>query len=326
MNVLIVQGILLAFALVVILMPPYLKILRRFGFVKRIRVEGPEAHYVKEGTPTMGGLLVIVVVGVVALALDLVDASTFAPLAALALVGLLGAADDVLNAKTGDGIRARQKLLWLVVVAFVAAWEIQRTYAIDDLAVPFIGTVPISPALYVVFAAFAIIATANSVNFTDGLDGLAGGTLIFAFVAYMIIAVLNEPFRQPNLAILCALTIGALLGFLWFNVHPAQVFLGDSGSLALGAMLAVMALIAGQVLILPFIGIVFVAETASVILQIGVYRLTGGRRLFRMAPIHHHFELGGWDEEKVTMRFWIVALLAAMLGVVLFLSTLDKFA
>jgi phospho-N-acetylmuramoyl-pentapeptide-transferase len=326
MNVLVVQGLLLAFALVVILMRPYMRVVRRLGILKRIRVEGPQAHYVKEGTPTMGGLLVIGVVGVMALALDLVDASTFAPLAALALVGLLGAADDVLNAKTGDGIRARQKLLWLIVVAFVAAWEIQRTYAIHELAVPFIGSVPISAGLYVAFAAFAIIATANSVNITDGLDGLSGGTLIFAFVAYMIIAVLNEPFRQPNLAVLCALIIGALLGFLWFNVHPAQVFMGDSGSLALGATLAVTALITGQVLILPFIGIIFVAETASVILQIGVYRLTGGRRLFRMAPIHHHFELGGWDEEKITMRFWIVGLLAAMLGVVLFLSTLDKLA
>jgi phospho-N-acetylmuramoyl-pentapeptide-transferase len=324
MNVLVVQGLLLAFALVVILMRPYMRIVRRLGVLKRIRVEGPQAHYSKEGTPTMGGLLLITVVGVMALALDLVDASTFAPLAALALVGLLGAADDILNAKTGDGIRARQKLLWLIVVAFVAAWQIQRTYAIHDLSVPFVGDVPISAGLYVAFAAFAIIATANSVNITDGLDGLSGGTLIFAFVAYMIIAVLNEPFRQPNLAVLCALIIGALLGFLWFNVHPAQVFMGDSGSLALGATLAVTALITGQVLILPFIGIIFVVETASVILQIGFYRLTGGRRIFRMAPIHHHFELSGWDEEKITMRFWIVGLLAAMLGVVLFLSTLDK--
>jgi phospho-N-acetylmuramoyl-pentapeptide-transferase len=325
-NVLIVQGILLAFALVVILMPAYLKVLRRLGFVKRIRVEGPEAHYVKEGTPTMGGLLVIGVVGAVALALGLVDASTFAPLAALGLVGLLGAADDYLNAKTGDGIRGRQKMLWLTAVAIFAAWQIQRTYAIDAVAVPFIGSVPIAPGVYVAFAAFAIIATANSVNITDGLDGLAGGTLIFAFVAYMMIAVLNEPLRQPNLAVLCALIIGGLLGFLWFNVHPAQVFMGDSGSLALGATLAVTALITGQVFILPFIGVIFVAESASVILQIGFYRMTRGRRLFRMSPIHHHFELGGWDEEKITMRFWIVGLLAAMLGVVLFLSTVDKFS
>jgi phospho-N-acetylmuramoyl-pentapeptide-transferase len=325
-NVLAVQGILLAFALVVLLMRPYLGVLRRLGFGKRIRIEGPEAHYTKEGTPTMGGLLIIAVVIGLALALDLVDASTFAPLAALGLVGLLGAADDYLNAKTGDGIRGRQKMLWLTVVAIFAAQQIQRTYAIDAVAVPFVGAVQIEPFAYVAFAAFAIIAASNGVNITDGLDGLAGGTLIFAFVAYLIIAALNVPLAQPNLAVLCALIIGALLGFLWFNVHPAQVFMGDSGSLALGATLAVTALIAGQILILPLIGIIFVAETASVILQIAFYRVTGGRRLFRMSPMHHHFELGGWDEEKITMRFWIVALLAAMLGVVLFLATVDRLA
>jgi phospho-N-acetylmuramoyl-pentapeptide-transferase len=325
-NVLVVQGILLAFALVVLLMRPYLGVLRRLGFGKRIRIEGPEAHYTKEGTPTMGGLLIIAVVIGLALALDLVDASTFAPLAALGLVGLLGAADDYLNAKTGDGIRGRQKMLWLTVVAIFAAQQIQRTYAIDAVAVPFIGAVQIEPFAYVAFAAFAIIAASNGVNITDGLDGLAGGTLIFAFVAYLIIAALNVPLAQPNLAVLCALIIGALLGFLWFNVHPAQVFMGDSGSLALGATLAVTALIAGQILILPLIGIIFVAETASVILQIAFYRVTGGRRLFRMSPMHHHFELGGWDEEKITMRFWIVGLLAAMLGVVLFLATVDRLA
>lgn len=326
MNVLAVQGILLAFTLVVLLMRPYLGVLRRLGFGKRIRIEGPEAHYTKEGTPTMGGLLIIAVVIGLALALDLVDASTFAPLAALGLVGLLGAADDYLNAKTGDGIRGRQKMLWLTVVAIFAAQQIQRTYAIDAVAVPFVGAVQIEPFAYVAFAAFAIIAASNGVNITDGLDGLAGGTLIFAFVAYLIIAALNVPLAQPNLAVLCALIIGALLGFLWFNVHPAQIFMGDSGSLALGATLAVTALIAGQILILPLIGIIFVAETASVILQIAFYRVTGGRRLFRMSPMHHHFELGGWDEEKITMRFWIVGLLAAMLGVVLFLATVDRLA
>jgi phospho-N-acetylmuramoyl-pentapeptide-transferase len=303
-----------------------LGVLRRLGFGKRIRIEGPEAHYTKEGTPTMGGLLIIAVVIGLALALDLVDASTFAPLAALGLVGLLGAADDYLNAKTGDGIRGRQKMLWLTVVAIFAAQQIQRTYAIDAVAVPFVGAVQIEPFAYVAFAAFAIIAASNGVNITDGLDGLAGGTLIFAFVAYLIIAALNVPLAQPNLAVLCALIIGALLGFLWFNVHPAQIFMGDSGSLALGATLAVTALIAGQILILPLIGIIFVAETASVILQIAFYRVTGGRRLFRMSPMHHHFELGGWDEEKITMRFWIVGLLAAMLGVVLFLATVDRLA
>jgi phospho-N-acetylmuramoyl-pentapeptide-transferase len=320
MTVELIQGLLLAFALVVILMPPYIRFLQAVGFGKRIRQEGPESHFVKEGTPTMGGLLIVLVVLGIYFFLRQPDAATFAPLAALAGVGALGAFDDYLNAKTGEGIKARQKLIWLTVVAFVAAWQIQQTYNITAIAVPFYGDVPIQPWLYVLFGAFAIIAAANGVNLTDGLDGLSGGTVAIAFVAYMLIALLNEP-AQPNLALLCSLIIGALLGFLWFNVHPAQVFIGDSGALSLGATLAVTALITGQILVLPLIGIIFVLETGSVILQVAYFRLTGGRRLFRMSPIHHHFELGGWDEEKITIRFWIVSILAALLGVTLFLAT-----
>ncbi|HEV8516436.1 MAG TPA: phospho-N-acetylmuramoyl-pentapeptide-transferase [Candidatus Limnocylindrales bacterium] len=321
-TVTIVQALLLSFALVVILTRPYLQLVRRLGFGKRIRLEGPGSHQVKEGTPTLGGLLVILVVGALALLLQLVDASTFAALATLTLVGALGTADDYLNARTGEGIRVRQKLLWQVVVAVFIAWQIQETYDITGVRVPFVGDVFVAPVAYISFAAFSIVAAQNGVNITDGLDGLAGGTLIFAFVAFMIIALLNVP-NQPNLAVLCALIIGALLGFLWFNVHPAQIFMGDSGALSLGATLAVTALITGQILILPIIGVIFVAETASVLLQIASVKLTG-RRLFRMSPIHHHFELGGWDEEKITMRFWIVALLAAMLGVVFFLASLGR--
>jgi phospho-N-acetylmuramoyl-pentapeptide-transferase len=272
----------------------------------------------------MGGLLIVgVVIGIYFFLRPGPDASTFAPLAALAGVGALGAFDDYLNARTGEGIRARQKLIWLTVVAFVAAWQIQQTYAITAIAVPFVGAVPIDPWVYVVFAAFAIIAASNGVNITDGLDGLSGGTVAIAFVAYLLIALLNEP-AQPNLALLCALIIGALLGFLWFNVHPAQIFIGDSGALSLGATLAVTALITGQILVLPLIGIIFVIETMSVILQVAYFRLSGGQRLFRMSPIHHHFELGGWDEEKITIRFWIVAILAALLGVTLFLASVDR--
>ena len=191
-------------------------------------------------------------------------------------------------------------------MAFVAAWQIQQTYDITAIPVPFVGKVSIDPWVYVAFGTFAIVAAANGVNITDGLDGLSGGTVAIAFVAYMLIALLNAPLAQPNLALLCALIIGALLGFLWFNVHPAQIFIGDSGALSLGATLAVTALITGQILVLPLIGIIFVIETMSVILQVAYFRLTGGQRLFRMSPIHHHFELGGWDEEKITIRFWIV--------------------
>ncbi len=319
-----IQGLLLAFALVVIVMPSYIRLLKALGFGKRIRQEGPETHYVKEGTPTMGGLLIVAVVLGIYFFLREPDAATFAPLAALAGVGLLGAFDDYLNVKTGEGIKARQKLIWLTVVAFVAAWQIQDTYQITAIAVPFVGAVAIDPWLYVLFAAFAIVAAANGVNLTDGLDGLSGGTVAIAFVAFMIIALLNQP-TQTNLALLCALIIGALLGFLWFNVHPAQIFIGDSGALSLGATLAVTALITGQILVLPLIGIIFVLETGSVMLQVVYFKVTGGRRLFRMSPLHHHFELGGWDEEKITIRFWIVGILAALLGVTFFLATQERF-
>jgi phospho-N-acetylmuramoyl-pentapeptide-transferase len=332
MTVELIQGLLLAFAIVVILMPPYIRLLRATGFTKQIRIEGPDSHQVKHGTPTMGGALIIAIV----LALYLLlrwppEGGIFAPLAALAGVGLLGAFDDYLNAKTGEGIRVRQKLAWQIVVAFVAAWQIQRTYSIDQIAVPFVGPVGIAPWVFVLFAAFAIIAASNGVNITDGLDGLAGGTLVFAFVGFLLIALLNrvpQPdgtfTNQPNLAFLCALVIGALLGFLWFNVHPAQIFMGDSGSLSLGATLAVIALITGQILVLPLIGLIFVIETGSVVLQVVYFRATGGRRLFRMSPIHHHFELAGWDEEKITLRFWIVGILAGLLGVTLFLASIKQ--
>jgi len=322
----IVSGIALAFALVVILMPAFIRLIRRYGMGKRIRVDGPETHRAKAGTPTMGGLLIILVVLAVAGLWHLItgrflDGSTVAPLATLALVGLLGTVDDWLNARTGEGIRVRQKLLWQIVVALAAAWQIQQTYAITGIVVPFLGPISIPEWAYILFAAFAIVATSNGVNFTDGLDGLAGGTLIFAFGGYMVIAIVAAPLAQPNLAALCALIIGALLGFLWFNAHPAQIFMGDSGSLSLGAALAVVALITGQVLLLPLIGLIFVLEAGSDVLQIGWYRLSGGKRIFRMAPLHHHFELSGWHEQKITLRFWIVGALAATVGVAFFLAT-----
>ncbi|HUG29957.1 MAG TPA: phospho-N-acetylmuramoyl-pentapeptide-transferase [Candidatus Limnocylindria bacterium] len=321
-----IQAVLLAFAVMVIVMPAYIRFLRHIGMGKRIRVEGPETHQVKEGTPTMGGLLLIGVVLALFFFLNdfvLPPGGIIAPLATLLLVGGLGAFDDYLNAKTGEGISARQKMLWLIVVAVAAAYQIQDTYAIDRIAVPFVGFVMIDPWVYITFAAFAIIAAANGVNITDGLDGLAGGTLVFAFVAFVLVALLNEP-TQPNLAVLCGLIVGGLLGFLWFNVHPAQVIMGDSGSLALGATLAVTALITSQILILPVIGLVFVIETLSVVIQVAYFKASGGKRIFRMSPLHHHYELMGWDEEKITLRFWIVGIIAGLIGVTLFLASINR--
>jgi phospho-N-acetylmuramoyl-pentapeptide-transferase len=324
-SVSLIQGILLGFLVVAILMPAYIRFVKWAGFAKQIRIEGPEGHQAKQGTPTAaGGLMIAVVLGL-SLLLNLIDASTFAPLATLGLVGLLGIADDWLNARTGDGIRARHKMLWQVVVAAFVAWQIQRTYAITSIAVPFVGAVAVPEWLYISFAAFAIVAMSNGVNLTDGLDGLAGGTLVFAFIPFVIIALLNVP-KQDNLAVLSCLMIGTLLGFLWYNVHPAQIFMGDAGSLSIGAMLAVVSLITGQILILPFIGIIFVAEVMSDIIQIGYFKLSHGKRIFRMAPLHHHFELGGWPETKITLRFWIVGGIAGLLGVTLFLATLQRLA
>ena len=332
MTVELIQGLLLAFAVVVIVMPAYLRLLRWAGFGKQIRGEGPESHQVKFGTPTMGGLLlIIVIVGLFVLLRGFPERGAIAPLATMLLVGLLGAFDDYLNARTGEGITVRQKLIWLVVVSGLIGFQIQTTYRIDEIAVPFYGPVDVAPWVFIAFAAFAIIATSNGVNITDGLDGLAGGTLMIAYVAYLLVALLNvvpQPDgtlgNQPNLAVFCALVIGALLGFLWFNVHPAQVFMGDAGALSLGAALAVTALISGQILILPIVGFVFVLETVSDILQIGYFKLTGGKRILKMAPLHHHFELSGWDEEKITLRFWIVGILSALLGVILFLASIKR--
>jgi phospho-N-acetylmuramoyl-pentapeptide-transferase len=319
-----IQALLLAFAVIVILMPAYIRLLQYIGMGKQISVEGPATHLAKAGTPTMGGLLLIaVIIALFVLVKGVPQFGVVAPAATLILVGGLGAVDDYLNARTGEGISARAKMLWLIVVGTFAAYQIQNTYAIDVIDVPFVGNVPVAPWTYIAFAAFAIIATANGVNLTDGLDGLAGGTLVFAFVAFLLIALLNEP-TQPNLAILCALIIGALLGFLWFNVHPAQVMMGDSGSLALGATLAVTALITGQILILPLVGLIFVIETGSVIIQVTYFKLTGGRRIFRFTPLHHHYELMGWDEEKITLRFWIVGIIAGLIGVTLFLASINR--
>ena len=222
-------------------------------------------------------------------------------------------------------------------MAIVVAVYVQNHFGFNGVRVPFVGNfeitntillplidrkIELGAILFILVAIFAIVGASNGVNLTDGLDGLAGGTLVFAFISFLIIALLNDP-PQENLGVVNAIVIGAILGFLWFNVHPAQVFMGDSGALSLGGMLAVVALITGQVLILPLIGIIFVLEVASDIIQVASYKLRG-KRVFRMAPLHHHFELGGWDEEKITMRFWIVGALAGMLGVTLFVASIPK--
>ncbi len=321
----IVTALLLAFAGVVLLGPVYIGLLSRLGFGKQIRTDGPEGHVIKAGTPTMGGMLMVIVVMFLAMALHIEDVSTLTPMLTLVGVGILGAIDDFVNIRTGFGMRGRYKLVWQTAVALLAGWYIQRHFHIEAINIPLAGELVIGGLLFVLFVAFVIVGASNAVNLTDGLDGLAGGTLIFSFVAYLLIALVAVPgtkISQPNLAIFCALIIGALIGFLWFNVHPAQLFMGDAGALSMGATLAVVATITGQLPILSVIGIVFVAVIMSVVLQVVSYRLRG-RRIFRMAPLQHHFELLGWAEEKITVRFWIVSALAGLLGFSLFLGSVN---
>ena len=321
----IVVALLAAFAGVLLLGPIYIGLLQRLGFGKQIRSEGPQGHVRKSGTPTMGGMLLVVVVMFLAMAMRIEDPFTLTPMLALVGVSILGAIDDFVNVRTGVGVRGRFKLVWQTIVALLAAFYIQRHFEITGVDVPFAGEVVIGGFLFILFVAFVIVGVSNAVNLTDGLDGLAAGVLIFSFVAYLLIALVEVPGgkpSQPNLAIFCALIIGALMGFLWFNVHPAQLFMGDAGALSLGATLAVVATITTQLVLLAVIGFVFLAVIMSVVLQVGSFKLRG-RRIFRMAPLQHHFELLGWAEEKITLRFWIVSALAGLLGFSIYLATVN---
>ncbi|MDP9320371.1 MAG: phospho-N-acetylmuramoyl-pentapeptide-transferase [Chloroflexota bacterium] len=320
-------GVLLgAFVLGLLLGGPYIRLLRHFRMGKQIRREGPQSHYAKQGTPTLGGVLVIAVVAVLwLLVFVLLDepqrgdfvAQTIIPVGALVAVGVLGFVDDYVNIVYGFGIRGRHKLVWQLVVAVVAALYIQRHFAITGVLVPLLGEVQIGAPLFVALAVFAIISTSNGVNLADGLDGLSGGTLVFAFLSFAFIAAARG---FPWLVVICSGVVGALLAFLWFNAHPAEFILGDVGSLSLGAMLATVALTTGFVLLLPVAGVIYVVENLSVILQVGSFKLRG-KRVFRMAPIHHHFELIGWPEEKVTIRFWLIGALAGIAAAILAFAT-----
>ena len=320
-------GVLLAaFVIGLVLGAPYIGLMRRLRMGKQIRREGPQSHYVKQGTPTLGGVLFILVTAglwVVVLALlgdpqrgDFI-AQTIIPIGAFVAVGILGAIDDYVNVVYGFGIRGRHKLIWQLVVAVVAALYIQRHFAITGVFVPLVGEVEIGAPLFVAIAIVAIIGTSNGVNLTDGLDGLAGGTSVFALLSFAFIAAARG---FPWLVVICAAIVGAVLAFLWFNAHPAEIIMGDAGALALGATLATVALTTGFVVLLPIAGLIFLAETLSVILQVGSFKLRG-KRIFRMAPFHIHFELLGWPEEKVTIRFWLVGAVAGIAAAILAFAT-----
>jgi phospho-N-acetylmuramoyl-pentapeptide-transferase len=289
---------------------------RRFG--KQIRIDGPRGHEVKRGTPTMGGLLFLVSILVIGGILALSEPRLWAPIAVTIVFGLLGVVDDLrgLRDPTGVGWPARAKFPWQLALGLVGAGVLYLAGAPRSVAVPFLGYSVGVGLGYLPVAALAIVGTANAVNLNDGLDGLAGGTTALAFAAYGLIA-LSVPAADLPLALLCAVFVGALLAFLWYNVHPARVIMGDTGALALGAGLAAVALLTEHWLLLPLIGAIFVAEALSVILQVGYFKATGGRRILRMAPLHCHFELLGWPEWRIVWRSWVAAAVLAGLGVLL---------
>jgi phospho-N-acetylmuramoyl-pentapeptide-transferase len=313
----------LAFMMTVIWGGPLLRILRHFKVGKIIRVDEPGAHLVKMGTPTMGGVMIILPVALITVLLNAVSligmkvlgASVLVPLAAMVGYALLGTLDDwegIRGKRKGEGMRIRTKLIAQIVLALGLAAVLRYFLDVPDLYIPGINVEIELGWLYIPIAGFVIVAMSNAVNFTDGLDGLAGLISATIFAAYGGVALMQG---QVFIARFCFTMVGALFGFLWFNVHPAQLIMGDTGSLSLGATIAVIALMTGQWAILPVIAVIPVSEALSDVIQIAYFRMTHGRRFFKMAPLHLHFELLGWSEMQVVQRFWLIGLLAAMLGI-----------
>ncbi len=321
----------ITFLLTVIWGGPFVEILRRLRIGKNIRPEEPESNQQKQGTPTMGGILILVPVFFITLGLNLVSvirqvtgASILLPLFILVGHGLLGAIDDVEGIQgrraKGEGISARAKFGAQLLLAFIAgvfmSGLIGKGFSFaNQLYLPIIGvTLDLPRFIYIPIVMFVIIASSNAINLTDGLDGLAGLATSSALAAYGIIAYLQG---QVFLVQFCFILVGACFAFLWYNAKPAQLFMGDTGALALGATLGTIAMMTGQWLLLPIIAIIPLAETASVILQVTYFKATGGQRIFRMSPLHYHFTLGGWSETQVVQRFWLVSILSAIVGVAL---------
>ncbi len=310
--------------------------LKKYKIGKQIRIDGPSSHEVKTGTPTMGGILIVVPVllitgllnAVTIWGLNTTGTSTLLLFFCLGSHAILGGIDDWQGIKglrgKGEGMSEGMKMGFQLVFALIIACVLYFLFQWDYVGIPYIqgpyfgGFFRIG-AWMIPLATFVIVGASNAVNFTDGLDSLAGSTASIAFASYGVIAYLQE---QTYLVAFCFTIVGALLAFLWYNAHPAQLIMGDTGSLALGATLALVALMTGQWLLLPVVGFVFVAEAGSVITQRYYFKLTRrmygeGRRIFKMAPLHHHFELLGWSEMQVKERFWLIAVLSGMLGVAL---------
>jgi len=313
--------------------PRMIEGLRRYQIGQRVRTDGPQSHLQKSGTPTMGGVLILVAMVVATLLwADLSSRFIWILIASTLAFGAIGFYDDYLKLVVGNskGLAARYKYLAQSLVALVAAYalhSLHQTAAETTLYVPFFKTVavPMTTVGFVTYAYFVIVGSSNGVNLTDGLDGLAImpavmvatalGVFAYAtgnikFATYLQIPYING---VGEVLIFCTTLTGAGLGFLWFNAYPAEVFMGDVGALAIGAALGTVAVIVRQEIVLFVMGGVFVMETLSVVLQVGSYKLRG-KRIFRMAPLHHHFELKGWAEPKVIVRFWIISFVLVLAG------------
>ena len=315
-----------SFLLTVIWGEPLLRILRQLKIGENIRIEGPISHFAKLGTPTMGGVLILFPVALLTVLFNAVKVlgvsvfgnSVLVPLAVFIAFALIGSVDDwfsLRGIRGGDGLSPLAKLI--LQLAAAAGTVVVLRYVLDVPELYFPGMdfeIKLGGFLYIPFAVIIIAGFSNAVNFTDGLDGLAGLISSTAFAAYGAIALIQG---QIFLARFCFILVGAIFGFLWFNVHPAQLFMGDTGSLALGATLAVVALMTGQWAVLPIIGIIPLGELLSVVIQVTFYKLSKGRRIFKMTPLHHHFELLGWSETQIVQRFWLIGLVAGLVGVAL---------
>ncbi len=321
-----------ALVLSFLLGPWLIRRLRGWKIGQQVRADGPQTHYAKQGTPTMGGLLIVGAIAIPTLLwADLTNLQVQLALGVTLLLGALGFLDDYLHSvrKHPGGLMGRYKLIVQGLAGLAVGLIVMQSEPYGALSgrtvIPFLKDTFLSLGwLYVPFVALVITASSNAVNLSDGLDGLAIGMVAppaaaFAALAYVsghmgFSEYLNIPFLEGagELSIFCAAFVGAALGFLWFNAHPAEVFMGDTGSLALGGALGTVAVLIKRELLLTMVGALFVAEVLSVVIQVLSYKLCG-RRVFRMAPLHHHFELGDWPETKVVIRFWIISILLALL-------------
>lgn len=319
MNAYTIMGLGIALLLTVVLMPVFIPLLKRMKFGQSIREEGPESHMKKTGTPTMGGLVflisIIVTVFIVTSVAGVLSAKVLILLLVLFGYGLIGFLDDFIKVvlKRNLGLTSLQKLIAQIVIAVISFLVLSNIDFETGLSIPFTNVSIELSWLYVFFIVFWLVGFSNAVNLTDGLDGLVAGTASIAFAAFGVLALYQD---ETAIAIFTFSVTGGLLGFLIFNKYPAKVFMGDTGSLALGGALAMVSILLKQELLLLIIGLVFVLETASVILQVGSFKLRQ-KRIFKMSPIHHHFELSGWSEWKVVIVFWSVGLISAAVAVFL---------